>query len=601
MKCIENIKDIALDCKYRPTKGLKHRVLVIPYKDIDRRYTAMNEDKSVITHFQLYPTKRGYLFELSNAFKVNGSQKLSGGFVHELSIKIDKANSDNIATMNALTKGAYVLVVETMSNTFEILGYDAGVVVSSIQRDYAGNVIGLTFATPSDVKELRMVALWGEVDYLSMSKKFENKALVRYNLLKGTKDFELKNEPYYLRDNYAGGTVIINETFRGNKVRKLVSNWQGFTTTSTLLPIPTIISFWAKTRKVGVKFYCTTQTNVTYINGQDIIPDGEWHKYIIYRINGIKTYNNGNQGFVEFYKNSPFGIEELYVSSFKIEYDKIGTDYSDFNISQFGVNLLLHSSVRRKNSDYRLWVYNVDEGIDEGEEVTVTLKGILGEGKRTFAFNVNGKTNLVELDSIGLGYWQKTTKWQKGGNNNELWLYVVEPNIVIDSEVEWIKLERGVNCNGFIKNDKDKIKNENFFINSNFINSDSISVSEGVEKINKNNEKLNEYHCHNGSWTTASIPIKEIENLLEKDVTISFDFKILSGDMKIPKYYQSEKTGYMDLSIVEGDIKLNEWIRVFKNFTFKDGYNAHISFIGMNGRYQLRNYKLELGVNPTDY
>ena len=105
MRCIENIKDIALDCRYRPTKGLKHRVLVIPYKDIDRRFTTMNEDKSVITHFQLYPTKRGYLFELSNAFKVNGSQKLSGGFVHELLIKINKANSDNIATMNSMSLG----------------------------------------------------------------------------------------------------------------------------------------------------------------------------------------------------------------------------------------------------------------------------------------------------------------------------------------------------------------------------------------------------------------------------------------------------------------------------------------------------------------
>lgn len=186
MKCIENIKDIALDCKYRPTKGLKHRVLVIPYKDIDRRYTAMNEDKSVITHFQLYPTKRGYLFELSNAFKVSGSQKFSGGFTHELSIKIDKADSGNIATMNALTKGTYVLVVETAGNTFEVLGYEAGVVVSSIQRDYTGNVIGLTFTTPSDVKELRMIALWGEGDYLTMSKKFERKAFVRENLLRNS-------------------------------------------------------------------------------------------------------------------------------------------------------------------------------------------------------------------------------------------------------------------------------------------------------------------------------------------------------------------------------------------------------------------------------
>ena len=186
MKCIEHIKDIALDCNYRPTKGLKHRVLVIPYKDIDRRYTAMNDDKSVITHFQLYPTKRGYLFELSNAFKLNGLQKLSGGFVHELSIKINKANSDNIATMNALTKGTYVLVVETMSNTFEILGYEAGVVVSSIQRDYAGNVIGLTFATPSDVKEMRMIALWGEGDYLMMSRKFDRNAFVGQNLLRNS-------------------------------------------------------------------------------------------------------------------------------------------------------------------------------------------------------------------------------------------------------------------------------------------------------------------------------------------------------------------------------------------------------------------------------
>lgn len=181
MRCIDSIKDIALDCIYRPTKGLKHRVLVIPYKDIDRRYTTMNDDKSVITHFQLYPTKRGYLFELSNAFKVNGSQKLSGGFVHELSIKIDKADSGNIATMNALTKGTYVLIVETMSNMFEVLGYEAGVVVSSIQRDYASNVVGLTFSTPSDVKELRMVALWGEGDYLTMSKKFEKKAFIGRN------------------------------------------------------------------------------------------------------------------------------------------------------------------------------------------------------------------------------------------------------------------------------------------------------------------------------------------------------------------------------------------------------------------------------------
>ena len=181
MRCIDNIKDITLDCDYKPKKGLKHRVLVIPYKDIDRRYTTLNANKTEITHLQLLPSKRGYLFELNNAFKVSGSQKFSGGFSHELSIKIDKADSGNIATMNALTKGTYVLIVETTGNTFEVLGYEAGLVVNSVQRDYAGNVIGLVFATPSDVKELRMVALWGESDYLTMSKKFEKKAFIGRN------------------------------------------------------------------------------------------------------------------------------------------------------------------------------------------------------------------------------------------------------------------------------------------------------------------------------------------------------------------------------------------------------------------------------------
>lgn len=183
MKCIESIKDITLDCDYKPKKGLKHRALVIPYKDIDRRYTTLNADKTEITHLQLLQSKRGYLFELNNAFKVSGSQKFSGGFTHELSIKIDKVDSSNIATMNALTKGTYVLIVETTGNTFEVLGFEAGLVVNSVQRDYAGNVIGLVFATPSDVKELRMVALWREGDYIAMSRKFENKALVRRNLL----------------------------------------------------------------------------------------------------------------------------------------------------------------------------------------------------------------------------------------------------------------------------------------------------------------------------------------------------------------------------------------------------------------------------------
>lgn len=311
MRCIEHIKDIALDCQYRPTKGLKHRVLVIPYKDIDRRYTTMNDDKSVITHFQLYPTKRGYLFELSNAFKVNGSQKLSGGFVHELSIKIDKANSDNIATINALTKGTYVLVVETMINTFEILGYDAGVVVSSIQRDYAGNVIGLTFTTPSDVKELRMIALWGEGDYIAMSNKFERKAFVGRNYILKSNDFITNGYKY----------LGISSLFRNEVVKS----------DSIALSVDVMFNNLTKGGRLGIEFSIiyTDNTEVYYnvwkwLNNSDIGTS--------FSERMVSTIQNNHKGKKIKYI-SPLGLhiqceaESVKVSNPKLEIGNIATDW----------------------------------------------------------------------------------------------------------------------------------------------------------------------------------------------------------------------------------------------------------------------------------
>ncbi|VEI52674.1 hypothetical protein [Capnocytophaga sputigena] len=185
MRCIENIKDIALDCLYKPSRGLRNRILLIHYNDIDRRYTTFNSQKSEITNLQLKVDKKGVLIETKNSFKVKGSQKFSGGFIHEVSLKIDKVDSVNLAVINSLTRGSYVVIVETSGNTFEVLGYDAGMTLSNIQRDYAGNVIPITFTTPNDVKELRMSAIWNETDYNTTNKRFEKKAFsVGRNLLR---------------------------------------------------------------------------------------------------------------------------------------------------------------------------------------------------------------------------------------------------------------------------------------------------------------------------------------------------------------------------------------------------------------------------------
>ena len=149
------------------------------------------------------------------------------------------------------------------------------------------------------------------------------------NLIKGTANFIVKEEPYYLQPNYAGNAGIVSETFRGNKVIKLIYNWQGFQCRTTFESRPTTISFWAKTTKENIRFhYIVGVSAVTFPDGVNLISDGEWHRYTIFGKNGIKLYNNINNGFLEFNCTSGGHIEEVYVSSFKIEYGNKATDWT---------------------------------------------------------------------------------------------------------------------------------------------------------------------------------------------------------------------------------------------------------------------------------
>lgn len=148
------------------------------------------------------------------------------------------------------------------------------------------------------------------------------------NLVRETSNFILQGLPYYLQSNYVSDVVYSTETFMGNKVVKLMYNWQGFQCKTTFEDLPMVISFWAKTTKQNIKFNSTTDTNVEFINGNDLISDGGWHKYVIRKNGRIVTSNGANQGFVEFYCTTGIHIEEVLVSSFKIEYGDTSTIWS---------------------------------------------------------------------------------------------------------------------------------------------------------------------------------------------------------------------------------------------------------------------------------
>ena len=114
-----------------------------------------------------------------------------------------------------------------------------------------------------------------------------------------------------------------------------------------------------------------------------------------------------------------------------------------------GRNLLRNSSQKITNNNYNIAIYELTENINEGEAVTLTIKGKLGAGKTAFApYNSGGQVDLGVLEDKGNGIYQNTFIWRTKktygvADNKTLFIWTYSSNVTIDSTIEWIKLERG--------------------------------------------------------------------------------------------------------------------------------------------------------------
>lgn len=119
------------------------------------------------------------------------------------------------------------------------------------------------------------------------------------------------------------------------------------------------------------------------------------------------------------------------------------------NIQVGGRNLLKNSGKRITNNNYNIAIYELTENINEGETVTLTIKGKLGVGKTVFAaYNSGDFLELSQLFDKGNGIYQNTFNWRKVINgrtadNKTLWIWTYNSYITTESTIEWIKLEKG--------------------------------------------------------------------------------------------------------------------------------------------------------------
>jgi hypothetical protein len=149
--------------------GLRRRMLFIRFEDVDRRRSVITGGYAVDLH--LLPYCRGEVVDVPYGFAVNGKQLYSGGkgYLHELSFRVDNrpvvgdfaTNAQGAAgVVEALRSGSWVVVVETAAGAWEVLGFEAGLVLRSAERDFDRNGVRVVLGTDANNLERYFALQW---------------------------------------------------------------------------------------------------------------------------------------------------------------------------------------------------------------------------------------------------------------------------------------------------------------------------------------------------------------------------------------------------------------------------------------------------------
>ena len=160
----------------------------------------------------------------------------------------------------------------------------------------------------------------------------------------------------------------------------------------------------------------------------------------------------------------------------KVEATDVTTAIS--NISIGGRNLVKGSGEPIKSTAYNIKNYPLTTTIAEGTQVTVSIKGQLGTGRTSWAlYNSGGMIKMVDLlpsDRNSKGVYTKTFNWTIGGAlNTTLYVYQMMSATIVESSIEWIKLELGNKATDYTiaQEDVDKAITDTITINTTNINS----------------------------------------------------------------------------------------------------------------------------------
>lgn len=227
------------------------------------------------------------------------------------------------------------------------------------------------------------------------------------------------------------------------------------------------------------------------------------------------------------------------------------------NIQIGGKNLLLKSGIPITTSSYIIQDYTLIEAIADGAQVTISLKGTLGIGKTYFGiYNSGGSVALVQLfpQDKGIdGVFRKTFNWKIGGTSNTfVRVYHMLSSTIVDSTIEWIKLEVGNKSTDWTPAPKE-VDDQLTLINTNYSN-----LNQTVNSINASVSSLQTATSSLGTrMTSAEGSITTLNNSISLKVsTTNFNTYKSSNDSAVTSLAGRVTTTESSISVLQGQIAL---------------------------------------------
>jgi len=182
--------NIERDCDNKPSGGIEVNVVLINFDDVDKTVSTLDvANDLIITNLATMSTTSGFFLEgvkqaQGTSYELVKKENSFDAYKHLFSgVILNPSAANKKSLSNIASGGRYVVVVEkiwkgiSQEDAFEVLGFDRGLVISSLVQNSKEDdgIIKFELASPDGLEEPEITRVNLETDYATTKIAFDSK------------------------------------------------------------------------------------------------------------------------------------------------------------------------------------------------------------------------------------------------------------------------------------------------------------------------------------------------------------------------------------------------------------------------------------------